>query len=232
MVAFICKKEYCLDRDTTDYESELEKSLIIRTREQKVLRGKKRALSPQMNFNDLAEECLKEAIGNQANFNYEGTNNGDMDAPSQDLFENSSSDSKKIKNFLEITKNQEIYDDFGLISNREMDAPLQTLFEDSTSKTAALESSENLTSGQMDENFEEASVVIPVTSYLDMVSKLENLRAIQVNQNSTVENIKAILARERVENFKTLTEMQDMKQDIKILLAVFESANEITNLHL
>uniref|UniRef100_T1GH22 Uncharacterized protein n=1 Tax=Megaselia scalaris TaxID=36166 RepID=T1GH22_MEGSC len=172
---------------------------------------------------------FERSIGNQANFNYEGINSEDMDAPSQDLFENSSSNSKKIKNLLEITKNQEIYDDFGLISNREMDAPLQTLFEDSTSKTAALESSENLTLGQMDENFEEASVVIFVTSYLDMVSKIENLRAIQVNQYSTVEDIKAILARERVENSKILTEMKDMKQDIKILLVVLEWANENTN---
>lgn len=227
----MCKNEYCLQRDTTDCETDLDQTaLVIKTREQKYNKkhNNKRAAAniAANNFNNLVEKCLtnemqepspKMSRSNMATAPTQSSNDREeqpiinnvmLGIPSTSSGVTRSEDPIIIPIQAEDQTDLEKYD-FLSPSEDNMDNIMK--FE---------------TGSPEDSGIENTVISVKCSSCDQVLEILKKLNYNQVQQNAELRGIKTLIAGNRARYETLAAELIIIKQDIKSLLANFHEDHD------
>lgn len=237
-----------MERDTTDCETDVEKvRLVIRTREQKAKRKAPSTIvsdtktAPALDFNIFAEKLLKVEYQNPAtdfeeflNENSKNTqnvgknNNEDYENFQFEDYEGESTNFPAADNVDEIAN---LHEEVSTNKENQCNEVPSSLPEEVLEKGVAVykinpvEMASHPPIGDL-ENSSEPSVLISCSSFTELIQKIDNLRAIQIQQQNAIEDLKALSKNNTMETKTIISTLKEVNQNTRTILNSFETTED------
>lgn len=221
----MCKNEYCLQRDTTDCETDLDQTLVIKTREQK-FNKKNQKRTAENNFNNLVDKCLtnemsepspKMSRSNVATAPTPNSSNREKQSIINDVMLGIPSTSSGVTRS-EIDPSQE--DDPSDFQKYDFSTPQQ---ENVNNMDNVMKFERN---SEEDSVMENTVISVKCSSCEEVLQELKKQNYNQIQQNAELRSIKNLLAGNRAEYETIAAELIIIKQDVKSLLANFHEDHD------